>query len=196
MLHTHLLPDDIELLVDDADGPEAARLLEHVASCDACRAELDLALQIELALERMPHEEPAPGFQNRVMARVQVFEPWHVALTDAVRRLVPRQGPVRRLATAGAALMALTVTGLTIWGLTQAELVVYAGRLALARVETALLTAGGTFVSDVFGEAALTAVRDGGTAAVALGVAAVLTALAGAALCLRGLVGLAHKRGR
>jgi hypothetical protein len=129
------------------------------------------------------------------MAQVQVFEPWHVALVDTFRRLVPASTPVRALVAGGAAAMAVTITGIAIWASLRADLVAYAFRLALARAETAVVTSGGSLVSDLFGEAALEALRNGGTATVALGAAILLTALAAAAYGLRQLLALARHRG-
>lgn len=195
MQHPHLLPDDIELLVDHEESPRTALLRGHLAECDDCRLEFELAESVGRMLDRLPHEAPAPGFSGRVMAQVQVFEPWHVALVDTLRRVIPASTPVRVVATAGAAAMALTLTAMAVWAALRPDLVLYAARLAIARVETALVTAGGTLVSDLFGDAALNAVREGGAGMLAAGLALVLMAFAAAAFGLRRLIATARHRG-
>jgi len=195
MQHKHLLPDDIDLLLDGDDSPAMEALRAHASDCDACHAELERAVAVTAVLERLPHAGPSAGFSTRVMAQVQVFEPWYVTLLDSLRRFAPRPGPIRVLASAGAGGTALTLTALAIWASFRADQVAYAFGLALARTETALVTAGGSVIADLFGVAALNAVRDGGLPVVALGIAILLAAFAGATLGLRGLLAVARRRG-
>jgi hypothetical protein len=195
MQHPHLLPEEIELLADGDEGPLAASRRAHLVECDECRIDFEMAESVGRMLDRLPHAAAAPGFSSRVMAEVHVFEPWHVALVDTLRRLVPASTPVRALVAGGAAAMGVTVTAIAVWASLRADLVAYAVRIALARAETAVVTAGGSLVSDVFGEAALVALRNGGTLTVAVGAAVLLSALAAATYGLRGVLALARRRG-
>ena len=52
MEHRHLLPDEIDHLLDGEAGFGVAPLMGHVEACSACRAELAEARQIVSALER------------------------------------------------------------------------------------------------------------------------------------------------
>ena len=195
MQQKHLLPDDIDLLLDGDDGPATTALRAHAAGCEVCHAELARAVAVAAAIERLPHVGPSAEFSNRVMAQVQVFEPWHVTLLDTLKRFAPRPGPVRLLASAGAGGTALTLTALAAWASFRADQVAYAFGLALARTETALVTAGGSVIADLFGETALAAVRDGGLPTLAIGLATLLAAFAGAAVGLRSLLAVARRRG-
>ena len=95
MEHRHLLPDEIDQLLDGEAGFGVAPLQAHVESCAACRAELAEARQVVSALERLPHLATSPLFADRVMSQVQVFEPWHVAALDSVKQWVPASRSAR-----------------------------------------------------------------------------------------------------
>src|SRR4051795_4351459 len=61
-----------ELALGIADGADRAHALRHAADCPDCRREL--AGLSELADELLllaPEREPPPGFESRVLARVQ-----------------------------------------------------------------------------------------------------------------------------
>ena len=95
MTNRHLLPNEIDLLVDGDVGFGVAPLRAHVRQCAECRARVDEALVVVNALEELPHLAPSSLFSDRVMAEVQVFQPWHVAARDTVTRFVPRSVPAR-----------------------------------------------------------------------------------------------------
>ena len=108
-MNRHLLPEEIDLLVDGEAGFGVAPLRAHVRDCAECAFELEAARALATELDLLPHHAPAPRFADRVMAQVPVFEPWHVALGDAVRRLVPQSTPARILAAAGGLTFAVTL---------------------------------------------------------------------------------------
>ncbi len=68
----HLTTDEIELWAQGILG--AARAL-HLADCSLCRETADRERKIILALVQLPSFAPAPGFADRVMARVRVPTP-------------------------------------------------------------------------------------------------------------------------
>ena len=104
MNHRHLLPNEIDLLLDGDVGFGVAPLRAHVAECTGCAAELEDARVVVQALDHVPHFSPSPLFAERVMARTQVFEPWHAALLHSVRGMLPaaRAGRVVVAGTAAA----------------------------------------------------------------------------------------------
>ena len=102
MQHRHLLSNEIDLLVDGDAGSETASLLAHVDECDECRARLDEARVVASAFERVPHFAPRAGFTDRVLGRVQIVEPWHVAALASVRRVLPESRSLRLLTVVGA----------------------------------------------------------------------------------------------
>ena len=85
----HLLPEEIDLLLDGEVGFGTAPLKAHARSCAECRAELEDARAVVRELEHLPHLSPSPLFTERIMAHVQVFVPWHVALLDTARQWMP-----------------------------------------------------------------------------------------------------------
>lgn len=80
---THLTPDEIEAAAESAALSEIRR--EHARSCAACAREVVELRRLSEALARLPRREPAPGFGDRVMARVRLPVPWHARLAAALR---------------------------------------------------------------------------------------------------------------
>ena len=110
MEHRHLLPDEIELLVDGEEGFGTAPLVAHIERCEQCRIELDAQKRVAAELERLPHFMPSPLFAYKVLKSVQVFEPWQVTAADTARRFVPQSRLGRVFAGAAAALIGTTMT--------------------------------------------------------------------------------------
>ncbi len=57
-------------LEGDLKGAQARRMEKHLASCSACRAELEGLKRSLALLEGLPSLVPPPGLASRVMARV------------------------------------------------------------------------------------------------------------------------------
>jgi hypothetical protein len=192
--HRHLLPDEIDLLVDGEVGFGVAPLKAHVAECADCRAELDEARQLADALDRLPHFVPSPAFTERVMSQVQVFVPWHVAARQSVSRWVPESSRLR----AAAGILAVGVGGAltlaTLWLVARWDLLAYFSGVAFERTRVAAVGALGDLVAAVFGAAALDALRTGGLGAAAMGFALLLATTLVAVLALRRLVTAAARR--
>lgn len=158
MIHRHLLPNEIDLLVDGDAGFGVAPLRAHVDACDECRVQVEAVRAVASRLDAIPHFSPRLGFADRVMTNVQVIEPWHVALTETAARLIPESAPMRVLALAGAAIATMTISGSALWLAFRADLAVWSygvvlerGRegfvAALADVIAAALAATGTGVA-------------------------------------------------
>ena len=141
MNHRHLLPNEIDLLVDGDVGFGVAPLRAHARQCDECQSRIAEAQEIVDALEQLPHLAPSPHFSEGVMSRVQVFEPWHVAARDSAHRWVPRSLPARAAAAVFATTASLVLASLSIWISTRIDLLgfltgaaVQRGRLLVASV--------------------------------------------------------------
>jgi hypothetical protein len=157
----HLLPEEFDLLVDAEAGLDTgfgvAELRAHARGCPACAAELDDARSVAAELDALPRFAPSPVFTDRVMRDVQVFEPWHVALGDTVRRLVPESRPVRVAAGAGALASAALLTLVFTWLVARADVLAFTGDEALTRFRTALWSGLGDLAASLLGDAVRTA---------------------------------------
>ena len=114
-MNRHLLPDEFDLLVDEEVGFGVPPLQAHVRDCDQCRTELESARVVMAQIERLPHIAPSPLFAEKVMAQVNVFEPWHVAAANTVRALMPRHRPVRIALGVAALTSCFTLTTMFVW---------------------------------------------------------------------------------
>lgn len=194
MLHRHLLPNEIDLLLDDEVGFGVAPLRAHVDDCAECRARLDETRVVADALECLPHFAPRSGFSDRVMSKVQVIEPWHVAALDTARRFVPESRPMRMLAVAGAAIASITVSASAVWIAFSTDLTFQSATLVAGRARTALINGAGQAFETVLGSGATDALRSSGSVALFGGAAALLATVGAAAFGFRALATAARKR--
>ena len=157
----HLLPEEFDLLVDAEAGIDAgfgvAELRAHARACPACAAELEAARAVAAELDTLPHFLPSTRFADRVMQDVQVFEPWHVAVGDAARRLVPESRPLRAAAAAGALGSGALLTLVLTWLLARADVLAFSGDAALTRFRAALWAGVGDLAASLLGDAVRTA---------------------------------------
>ncbi len=187
MNHRHLLPNEIDLLVDGEAGFGVAPLRAHADQCDACRAELDQAREIAALLEQVPHLAPSIGFADRVMAEVPVFVPWHVSARDAVASRIPTSRPLRVMAAAVATSIAGLVTLGTLWVLAQGDVMAFAAGAAGERVRDTVVVALRDAAVALLGEGFVAAIGQIGTVGVAIAAGAFIVAAAGAAAGLRAI---------
>jgi hypothetical protein len=193
MNHRHLLPNEIDLLLDGEVGFGVSPLRAHVDECEDCQARLARSRRVVDALEDLEHFAPSPRFTDRVMAQVQIIEPWHVAMTETARRFLPRSAPMRTLMTATASAMALALTSGAVWLALHADVTLYSMNLAAGRARTALLDGAASLIGTAFGQSGLDAVRSSGLRGLALGVGVMVVAVGGAAFGLRALATSAHR---
>lgn len=123
MHHRHLLPNEIDLLLDEETGFGVQPLREHVRDCTHCRAQLNEARRVAGELALLPILAPRIGLADRVMAHVPVFVPWHVAARDAVVRWVPAGPLARAVAALVVAVAGTVITGLTLWIVARGDMV-------------------------------------------------------------------------
>lgn len=196
MEHRHLLPNEIDLLLDGDVGFGVTPLKAHVRSCAECRVELEEARVVAAALDHLAHFAPAPLFADRVMAQVQVFEPAHVTALDAARRWLPASRPARAIAGAAAAGVAFVLSVSMLWLAARLDVVMFFTNLAAERARRTLLDVVGDATAAAFGQPALEAIRASGAIGLALALTALLAAVTLAAMGLRALVGAsARQRG-
>ncbi|MGQ0639891.1 MAG: hypothetical protein ACT4P6_03825 [Gemmatimonadaceae bacterium] len=195
MEHRHLLPDDFEDILDGDAGEATAALRDHLDSCADCRAELTKRSELARALDHMPHLGPAPLFSYRVMSQVHVFEPWHVALRDTVRRLVPRTNAARWATGVTAAAMAIVLTLAGIWTALNAESAWLFAEVGVKRVRSAFLSSVRGLIESAFGRDALNAIEGTGASGSIIAVSIVVGVILVAALGFR-VAAVASRRRR
>ncbi len=192
-MERHLLPEEIDLLLDGEVGFGTPPLKAHVRSCAACGRELESARALVRQLEHLPHIAPSPLFASRVLSRVQLFVPWHVSLLDSVRGLVPQSRGLRVAAAAMFVIVATALTVMSVWVFTRIDAVMFAADLVLERVRSAALGALGSGMTALFGEAARPLLAGG---AMGLAMAALLLLVTGAAAATMIRVAAVRARGR
>jgi hypothetical protein len=181
MNHRHLLPNEIDLLVDGEAGFGVAALRAHVAECDDCRERLDDARIVVDALESLPHFAPDSRLADRVMAQVPVFVPAHVAARDSVARWVPTSPVARIAATVLGTTMAGVLTLALVWLAGRGDAVVFVGGMLSDRMRATIVTAARDLAVGLLGEGALAALQASGPLGVSL-LALGFVAAAGATL--------------
>src|SRR5690606_8983935 len=83
----HLSPDDFDAWLAGALAPVHS---EHLASCSQCQERARLESELDALLRGLPQYAPAAGFEQRVMANVQVRRPFRVRSLAYVRGLAAR----------------------------------------------------------------------------------------------------------
>ena len=187
MNHRHLLPNEIDLLVDGEGGFGLAPLRAHVRDCATCRLELEGARRIADALEELPHLAPSRGLADRVMAQVPVFVPWHVAARDAVAQWVPRSRPLRAAALTLGTAVATVLTIVTVWLASQGDLLALLAGLAGERARGLAGDAAQDLATALFGPQFLVLIQQTGLVGASLAALGFVIAAAAAVLGLRAL---------
>lgn len=185
MQHRHLLPNEIDLLVDGETGFGVQPLREHVTACSNCRARLAEAQEVVAALSSVPLLAPRIGLADRVMTRVPVFVPWHVAARDTVRQWMPETPVARAFAAVLIATVGAVVSGLTLWIATRGDLLATLTVAAGEQARTSVTQALGGVVVTLFGPQVVEAVQQVGPLGIALAAGGFLVASAATVLGLR-----------
>jgi len=194
MNHRHLLPDEIDLLLDDEVGFGVQPLKAHIRDCADCRAQVEEARTVVDALEDLPHFAPSHTFADSVMSQVPVFVPWHVAARDTVVRWLPHSRPARVAVAAMATSAASVLTIAILWIATQADVVALASGVAGGGVERVLWNAGRSILTTVFGDQMFGIIQSTGTVGIAAALLGMLAAAAGSAAGLRALAAASSRR--
>ena len=165
MNHRHLLPNEIDLLVDGEAGFGVAPLRAHL---DECLERFEDARFVVDALESLPHFAPDSRLADRVMLQVPVFVPAHVAARDSVARWLPHAGAARIAAAAVFTSAAGVLTMAMIWLATQGDAAVFITGLLGDRLRGIVLGGARDLTVALLGEPALAALQAWGTVGVSL----------------------------
>jgi hypothetical protein len=168
MTHRHLLPNEIDLLVDGEAGFGVAPLRAHILECADCRERLEDARVVVDALESLPHFAPDSRLADRVMARVPVFVPAHVAARDSVSRWLPQSPAARMAAVAAASTVAGLFTVAVLWLAMRGDAVLFMSGLLGDRIRSAVVGAARDMVLALLGESALAALQATGAVGASL----------------------------
>lgn len=185
MQHRHLLPNEIDLLVDGETGFGVQPLREHVAACADCRARLAEAQEVVSALSAVPLLSPRMGLADRVMSQVPVFVPWHVAARDTIREWMPATPVARVLAATLVAVVGTLVSGLTIWIATRDDILATLTAAVGEQARSSFADALGNVVVALFGPQVVGAVQQLGPMGIALAGGGFLVASLATVLGLR-----------
>jgi hypothetical protein len=177
MNHRHLLPDEIDLLLDDEVGFGVSPLKAHIRECADCRMQVDEARFVVDALEDIPHFAPSHSFADRVMVQVPVFVPWHVSAREAAVQWLPKSRTARVFVGAMAASVGSVLTVAILWIATQTDVLQLATGVAGGRAKGIIFDAGRAVLATVFGDQMFAIIQQTGT----LGITAALLGLAAAA---------------
>ncbi len=192
MTHRHLLPNEIDLLVDGDAGFGVAPLRAHLAECADCRARFDELRLVAEAVEALPHFTPSVRFSDAVMAKVQVVEPWHVALVDGATRLMPSSRPMRVLAGVGAGIAAVTISGSAAWLAFRGDLAGWVVNIFVDRTRQGIVSGAGEVAANALGADATATLASGGVPALLLTSALLALSAIGAVLGFRRLAATAR----
>lgn len=193
-MNRHLLPEEIDQLLDGEVGFGTTPLKQHVRTCDECRAELDSARALVSRLEQLPHFTLSSDFSEDVMQRVHVYVPWHAALVSMVRSFIPQQRRWRAAAWAGVVALASLMLVASLWAAARLDAVLFVVELAYDRAREAGAWALSNTVTALFGSTAAQALDASGAAGVALALVAVLLTALLAVGALRVVVAGARHR--
>jgi hypothetical protein len=187
MNHRHLLPNEIDLLVDGDSGFGVAPLRAHIQECDQCRALFDDARFVADALESLPHFAPDSRLAQRVMAQVPVFVPAHVAARDSVSRWMPRSSAARAAAVALGTSVAGVLTVALLWLASRGDEVAFVAGLLSDRARNAATGAARDAVVALLGQSTLVALQSTGPLGASLLLLGVLLAAGGTVAGIRRL---------
>lgn len=193
-MNRHLLPDEIDLLLDNEEGFGVAPLRRHLEGCSSCQASFDALASVVNRLEALPHFHPAPLFADRLMAHVEVYQPWHVAARDVLGRLIP-ESTAGRVVMGGVGMGAAAgVTAALVWVGQRADAVIFVGNFGLQRIRSGMATALVDATSSLLGSGAADALLSGGALVLVGAGGAAVAGVVGMAAAMKGLASAAHRR--
>ena len=171
-----------------------APLREHVRGCAQCAAVFEDARLVAAALETLPHLAPSYAMADRIMARVPVFVPWHVAAWDATTRWLPRSRAGRVASVGVMAGIGATLTAGALWVASRGDVVGFVTEVAGTHLRGGAAELLRNGMVTLFGPAVMDSLQRGGLlelGAVALGF---LAAAAASGFGLRAIAAAARRR--
>jgi hypothetical protein len=192
--HRHLLPTEIDLLLDDEEGFGVAPLKAHVRSCPECQTRLEEARFVTDSIEELPHFAPSFRFVDSVMTQVPVFVPWHVAARDSVQRWVPRSRPARIAALTLGTSVASMLTVAILWIATRTDVLVFATGIAGTRFREIIVGGGRDALINLFGPQTFALASQAGALGMAALAAGFLTVVIATTFGLRAVAVASSRR--
>jgi hypothetical protein len=110
----HLTPHDLDAWLAGALAPAPQA---HLAGCPACQERADTEREIVAMLGGLPLLSPAPGFADRIMARVRVPQPVTVSTLASVRRWAFATRRHSAIAASLLVVLACSMGGSIVWTL-------------------------------------------------------------------------------
>lgn len=196
MNHRHLLPDEIDLLLDDEVGFGVNPLRAHIRDCAECRAKVEDARLVVDVLEDLPHFAPRHHFADRVMSQVPVFVPWHVSARQTVSRYIPQSRSAQVAVGALATAVASVLTVMILWVTTQTDVLVVASGAAGDQVKGLFFDVGRTILTTVFGDQMFAIIQGTGRFGMAAALLGLAAATGGSIAGLRALATVSSSRRR
>ncbi len=193
MNHRHLLPNEIDLLVDGEAGFGVAPLRAHLDECPECMTTYRDGRALVDLLGDLPHFTPDSRLADRVMVQVPVFVPVHVAARDSVARWMPRAGMARAAALGVVGSVAGLMTIAIVWLALQGSSVVFIASLVGDRARVAIGEGARVVLASLLGETAVSALQASGTAGLLVLLAGVLLAGTGTVLGIRRLAAVERR---
>ena len=194
MNHRHLLPDEIDLLLDDEVGFGVNPLRAHIRECAECAAKVEDARVVVDVLEDLPHFAPSHAFSSRVMSQVPVFVPWHVSARQTVARYVPQSRSAQLAVGALATSVASILTVAILWITTQTDVLAVATGTAGDQVQGLLFDAGRAVLTTVFGDQMFAIIQSTGRVGIAAALLGLAAATGGSIAGLRALATASSRR--
>ena len=195
MNHRHLLPNEIDLLLDDEVGFGVNPLRAHIRDCVDCRTRVDEARVVMDALEDVPHFAPSYSFGDRVMSQVPIFVPWHVTARQNALKWLPQSRSARLVVGTLATASASVLTAVILWVVTQTDALQLVGGFAGDRVRSLLLDAARAVLTTVFGDQTFAMIQRTGSFGIAAALLGLAAVAAGSAVALRAVaVASDHRR--
>ena len=194
MNHRHLLPDEIDQLLDDEAGFGVNPLKAHVRECVECRVKVEDARLVVGVLEDLPHFAPSHDFASRVMSQVPVFVPWHVSARQSVARFIPESRSAQIALGALATSVASVLTVAILWISTQTDVLVTASGAAGDQVKGLFFDVGQTVLATVFGDQMFTIIERTGRIGIAAALLGLAAATGGSIVGLRALATASSRR--
>ena len=171
-----------------------APLRKHVDDCVECGTPFDALARVVVQLEGLPHLRPAPLFADRLMARVEVYQPWHVAARDFLGRLIPESSAGRVLMGGVGTAAAAGVTAGLVWIGHRADAVIFVGNYGLQRARTGLAASLVDATSSLLGSGAANSLLNGGPLVLAAATGAAVLGVFGVAAAVKGIAATANRR--
>jgi hypothetical protein len=185
----HLTPDDLDRWLD---GTLPAGAVRHLESCHECLELVRAEREIAELIAALPLMAPSAGFTDRVMASVQVPDPFSIRSLGAARRRLFATRRSLAVAASLAILLVGSMAGSIVWTLGHQDTLAGLGSWLLAQGGQAMWLAlrgiATNLMEQPWYEAAKGVVTQPGRLAIASGVATL--AYLGGILALRRLLAL------